>query len=583
MTTEIKKGIPAGDGYAVGTPFVFNSEEFRIPQQYMKSGRVEDELERLHEARENALEELETIVENLSSGMDSESTPIVQSYISILNDQTLIDSIEQSIQEDKFSAEYAVSRAFREYKKQMNSSEKASFFERIQSDMNDVRQRWIRNLLGKQQEDLQSLDQEVIVVANELTPAQTATLPTEKVLAFATEEGGQTSHTAIVARELGIPAVVGIGNLMEDISGVDTIVVEGNQGMVFLDPDEETLDEYRSLEQNYKEFEERLEQEFQDKPAKTSDDRQITIKGNIQCPGEIEKALQNGAEGIGLYRTEFLYFDPDEHPSEEHHYNAYRDSLEQLNGEAVTFRTLDIGGDKTLNHPKRTRDENPFLGLRGIRYTLRNSELFREQLRAILRASGKGNAQILFPLISSREELEQALSILEECKADLRSSGIDFQEDIPVGVMVEVPSLALSIDHIADLVDFLSIGTNDLIQYAIAVDRTNADIADLYKPSHPAILRLLKEVLEKGKEHHLPVSLCGEMCSDIKYVVLLLGLGLEIFSVAPTAILKVKKVIRSVSMADAQSIAETAMEMNDPNETEAFLEEHAREIVPEAF
>lgn len=578
-----KQGIPVVPGYSIGKVFVLDSEEYRIPERFIEDQEQEKELQRLHEAREKSKRELEDILDRFSQRFGGDTAPIVESYISILDDRHLLEIIENSIRENNHSAEYAVSKAFRDYIRQMKASSSDDYVSRIQDDVDDVESRWIRNLLGEQRESIEEVEERMIVIARKLTPSQTATLPRDKVLAFATDEGGRTSHTAIVARDLGIPAVVGIGDVTADVSGGDTVIVDGNRGLVIVNPNQETIDKYRELERDFQEFEERLLREMKGKPAETSDGHHISLMGNIQYPGEIDEALEYGADGIGLYRTEFLYFDSNNHhPSEEAHYNAYRESLQKMEGRPITFRTVDLGADK-LRGNRQNWQNNPFLGMRGVRLCIEHSDLFRTQLRAILRAALEGEAKILFPMISSQDELKQVLTIYEECKEELRTDNIPFSDNIPLGVMVEVPSLALTIDLIADDVDFLSIGTNDLIQYAIAVDRTNAEIANLYKPSHPAILRILQEIFETGKQHDLSISLCGEMCSDIKYVLLLLGMGLEVFSVAPTAMLEVKKIIRSVSLEEAEEIAEKVMEMSDPEETETFLTEHAKRIVPEAF
>ncbi len=580
---ELKKGIPVVPGYTIGEAFVLDSEEYRIPRRYVSSDQdVQEEIEKLHTARETCLEELKDILNNFSETFGGQTAPIVESHISILKDDHLIEMIEDSIRENKYSSEYALSKIFRQYIKQMQASSSDQYVSRIQTDLNDIEQRWLRNLLGERREDIHSLEDPMIIIARQLTPSQTASLDRDKVLGFATDAGGRTSHTAIVARDLGIPAVVALNDITTAVSGGDKVIVDGNRGIVFINPDEETLDKYRALERNFKKFEERLQEEQRDEPAVTQDGERVHLYGNIQYPAEIDEALKYGAEGIGLYRTEFLYFDPESNPDEEDHYEAYRTSLEKLGDRPITFRTLDLGADKMAGdgHPD---ENNPFLGLRAIRLCMKKPETFRLQLRAILRAAVHGNARLLFPMISGRGELMKALRILEDCKEELQNDGIPFDEDIPVGVMVEVPSLAMTIDLIADKVDFLSIGTNDLIQYAIAVDRTNAEIADLYQPAHPAILRMLKQILDTANELDLSVSMCGEMCADINYVGLLMGLGLKHFSIAPTAILEVKKIIRSMSMEGAKELARKAIEFEDPERTVEFLEETTKRIIPEAF
>ncbi len=580
---ELKKGIPVVPGYTIGEAFVLDSEEYRIPRRYVSSEEeAEQEIKKLHHARETSINELEEILGNFNQRFGGQSAPIVESHVSILKDDHLVEMIEEAIRENKYSSEYALSRIFRQYIKQMQASSSEQYTSRIQSDLNDIEQRWLRNLLGERRQDIHSLEDPMIIVARELTPSQTASLKRDKVLGFATDAGGRTSHTAIVARDLGIPAVVALNDITTDVSGGDKVIIDGNRGIVFINPDDETLEKYRALQRNYEKFEKRLREEQRDQPAETKDGKRIGIMGNIQYPAEIDDVIQFGADGVGLYRTEFLYFDPDSHPTEEDHFEAYRSSLEKLDGKPITFRTLDLGADK-MTEDDEPKGSNPFLGLRAIRLCLENTGLFRLQLRAILRASQYGPSRLLFPMISSRDELKAALQVLDECKKELDEEGIPYDEDLPIGVMVEIPSLAMTIDHIEDLVDFLSIGTNDLIQYALAVDRTNAEIADLYQPAHPAILRMLKHILDEGEKYDLPVSMCGEMCADLNFVALLLGMGLEHFSIASTAILEVKKIIRSITLEEAQELADRVLEMEDPDEVTALLKEKTQAIIPEAF
>jgi len=570
-------GIAASPGVAVGPAFVLDAEGVRIHRRSIKPEDVAHELERLDAAVDYALREVEETQKMLTEKIGEDYAEIFAVHKRILEDKQLKEKIAKFIQDELCSVEYAVSRILRGYSKALRAIEDSYLAQRV-ADIDDIERRLLRALLGQKQEDLSHLAEPVIVIARDLTPSQTASFDQRKVLAIATEAGGRTSHSAILARALQIPAVVGLGQFLEEVSGDDIVIVDGREGVVIVNPDEETLTEYEERGRHITLFERRLVSELRDLPAETLDGRKITLLANIEFPSEIPQALEHGAEGIGLYRTEFLYVESNQAPTEREQYEAYYSTIKQLDGRPIVIRTLDVGADKFWSGPA---ERNPFLGCRSIRFCLRHINIFKTQIRAILRASAFGNVSIMFPLITSLEELLQAKSVLEEVKAELRNEGVPFNEDIRVGIMIEVPSAALTADLLAREVDFFSIGTNDLIQYALAVDRNNATVAHLYSPVHPSILRLLKSVIEVGEESGIRVAMCGEMSGEINFVILLVGLGLREFSVSPAVIPDIKKIIRSITYEKAKRIAAEACSFTNAAETLEFLKKKSREVFPE--
>ena len=420
------------------------------------------------------------------------------------------------------------------------------------------------------------------MLAHDLTPSQTAAMDRAHILGLAIDAGGKTSHTAIVARALGLPAVVGLNDVTAEISAGDTVIIDGHRGVVVVDPDQATIDQYRRYGRQQVEFIHSLDS-LRDLPAVTRDGHEITLLGNIEFPSEVAGVFARGGQGIGLYRTEFLYLGSDSEPTEDEHYEAYREVLELSGDHPTVIRTLDLGADKYTQARAREPERNPFLGCRSIRFCLQNLPLFKTQLRAILRASVGTQASMLLPLITNLLELRQAKTIIRDVMEDLEEEGIEHRSDMPIGMMVETPSAALMAEEFAEEVDFFSIGTNDLVQYTLAVDRGNERVAALFSVAHPAVLRLIKEVIRTGQRHGVPVSLCGEMAGDPIYTLLLLGLGLRIFSCAPPAIPEIKKVIRSVTIEHACQVAQKVMTFQLDIETINFLRREARTAVPEAY
>ena len=577
---ETRKGIAVSPGVVIKDAFVLESEGFRIPRHLIKEEEIPKEISRLEEATKVAWEEIEKLEDRVSTNLGSEIGSIFATHKLMLQDKLLLREFTKKVEQHRFSAEYAVTLVLRVYIKKFESVDDPYLAARV-GDIYDIEKRLLRNLLGEKREELKNLTKEVVVVAHDLSPSQIASLDTTKVRGFVTDLGSRNSHAAIVARALGIPAVVSLETATVDIFGGDRVIIDGNRGDVIVRPDEETIKEYQVIEKDFHVFEEKLTSELRDLPAVTLDGREIMILGNIEFPRDISPNLNQGAAGIGLYRTEFLFLGSNESPTEEEHFKAYSQSVQELGDKPLIIRTVDLGGDKFF--PANSNTElNPFLGCRSIRYCLEHPNIFKSQLRAILRASALGNAKIMFPLISSLQELRKAKDIVKEVMEELNQKGIDYDEKIEIGVMIEVPSAAMVADDLAKEVDFFSIGTNDLIQYTMAVDRGNEKVAHLYSPAHPAILKLLKMIIAAAEENNIKIGICGEMGGEIEYTILLLGLGLREFSVAPAMIIpEVKKIIRSVTYERAKEAAETVCSYNDPAKTIEYLRNIVREIIPE--
>ncbi|MFQ5965477.1 MAG: phosphoenolpyruvate--protein phosphotransferase [Candidatus Scalinduaceae bacterium] len=579
---ETRKGIAVAPGVVIKEAFVLESEGYRIPRHLITEEEIPKELIRLEESIASAKKEIEALEGSVSKKLGSQIGTIFATHKLMLQDENLRKEFVEKIKENRFSAEYAVSLALRVYIRKFNDVDDPYLSARV-GDIFDIEKRLLRNLLGEKREELKNLTEEIVVVAHDLSPSQIASLDTTKVKGFVTDLGGRTSHSAIVARALGIPAVVGLGTATVDVFGGDRIIIDGNRGIVIIRPDEKTLKEYIKIERSFHVFEEKLTSELKDLPAVTLDGREVSILGNIEFPREIGACLNHGAAGIGLYRTEFLYLGSKNTPTEEDHFNAYLQSTKELNNKPIIIRTVDLGGDKFFQE-NDDREINPFLGCRSIRYCLDHIDIFKSQLRAILRASAFGNVKILFPLISSLQELQKAKDVVKEVMDELNHKEISFDENIEFGIMIEVPSAAMLADVLSKEVDFFSLGTNDLIQYTLAIDRSNEKVAHLYSPAHPAILKLIKMTIKAAEENNIKVGICGEMGGEIEYTILLLGLGLREFSVAPAMIIpEVKKIVRSVTYERAKEVAETVCSFNNATKTTEYLRNIAREIIPEIF
>ncbi len=494
----------------------------------------------------------------------------------LASDPELIEGVENMIKTELITADNAVNKVIEQNASVMESLNDEYLKERA-VDLRDVGSRIINNLLGVKSVNLSELDEQVVVIAKDLTPSDTATMKKEMVLGFATDVGGRTSHTAIMARSLEIPAVVGLGNVTSQVNNGDTIIVDGLEGVVIVNPDENTINEYKAKKENYDKKVEKLKK-LKDLPAITPDGKKVMLAANIGTPKDVKSALANGAEGVGLFRTEFLYMDRTTLPTEEEQFEAYKEVAEKMEGRPVTIRTLDIGGDKELPYLDMPKEMNPFLGYRAIRLCLDRTDIFKTQLRAILRASAYGNIHIMYPMISSIEDVRKANIVLNEVKAELDKEGIKYDKNIKVGIMVEIPSAAVTADILAKEVDFFSIGTNDLTQYTLAVDRMNEHVKDYYQPFNPAILRLIKFVIDAAHKEGKFAAMCGEMAGDPLATVILLGLGLDEFSMSATSIPTVKNIIRNVEYERAKEIAERVLNIAEAEKIQKMMEDIIKDI-----
>lgn len=578
----IKRGIAVSPGVAIGPALALGAESFRIPQRFVSIDAVDAEISRFHSAIDAVCEEIGVNERLANERLGAQYAAIFSAHLMLARDEKLVREIESLIREKSFSPEFAVSRVIRQYAKRFQNLGDKYFADRA-VDLFDLEKRLIKQLLGEKREELSHLTSPVLLLAHNLTPSETANLDKQFIMGFATEVGGETSHTAILAGALELPAVVGIGKFLADVSGGETIIIDGSHGTVIIDPDEDTLSKYRASEERYRSFSKRLESLRQLK-SETQDGVAITLMGNIEFPQEAVAAEHRGAEGIGLYRTEFLYLESQREPTEEDHYSAYCEVLKAFPTQPVVIRTLDLGSDK-MPGPLRAEypDEiNPALSVRSIRLSLQHLDLFKTQLRAVLRAAVHGDLRIMFPLVSTLMEFRQARMILGDVVEDLEEQGIPFRRDVPVGMMVEVPSAAILAEEFAREVDFFSIGTNDLIQYTLGVDRGDPAVASLYRAGDPSILRLLRGVVTAARKHQISVSVCGQMSSDPMFLPLLIGMGIRQFSVTPQTIPELKEVIRNLTIAKAERIANRAETMDIARDVETFLRGELKKICPDS-
>ncbi|MBD3673173.1 MAG: phosphoenolpyruvate--protein phosphotransferase [Planctomycetaceae bacterium] len=576
----IKQGIPVSPGVAIGPAFIMGNEDYRIPQRFVRIDDVENELERLDTAIAQVCEELGEHEQLASENFGKQYGAIFAAHQQLIQDPKMISEIRELIQDKCFSPEYAASKVLEQYAKLFQSLGNQYFAERS-ADIVDIQHRMLKHLLGERREDLSNLTEPVLILANNLTPSETANLDKEHVLAFATEAGGRTSHTAILAGALEIPAIVGLGEFLSDVSGGEMIIIDGHHGELIIDPDEKVLERYTASRQRHFEEQERLKSYVDLTPELRSGER-ITLMGNIEFPQEVEHCAERGADGIGLYRTEFLYLQEGKEPTEEVHYQAYCRVIETMQGRPVVIRTLDLGADKIPGALEKVLNQNinPMLGLRSIRLSLQNQPLFKTQLRAILRAALKGDIRIMFPLVSTLKELRQAKMLLSDVMEDLEDEGIEFRRDVPVGMMVEVPSAAILAEEFAREVDFFSIGTNDLIQYTLAVDRADPSVANLYSAGDPAVIRLIRQVVQAAVRENKPVTVCGQMSSEPRFLPLLIGLGIRQVSVTPAMIPELKEVIRSIELPHTVDIANHVAGLDSARDVENYLRGELHKICP---
>jgi len=573
------QGIPVSPGIAIGKALVLHREDLVVPNRLISEDQIPQEIAKFEEGLTKTRAEILGIRRKISQELGREHSDIFNAHLLILEDRTLIEDVILKVKEEKVNTEYAFSQIIQRYFQAFSKIDDEYLRERV-ADIKDISRRILQNLMGETRDILGKLKEPVIVIAHDLSPSDTAVMARDKVLGFATDVGGPTSHTAIMARSLEIPAIVGLDRISKDVVPGDIVVLDGNHGLIVVNPDPETIERYRLDEKKFIEINRELSK-LKDFKAETLDGHSVKLVANIEFPTEIPSVLAHGADGIGLYRTEYFYLNRNDLPSEEEQFDAYKTVAERMNPYPVVVRTLDLGGDKFLSSLELPYEMNPFLGWRAIRFCLTRVDIFKTQMRAILRASHYGNLKIMYPLIANVQELRQANQLLEECRQELRNEGIPFDEKMEVGVMIEIPSAALTSDILAKEVDFFSIGTNDLIQYSLAIDRVNEKIAYLYEPTHPAILKLIKTVIQSGHANGIWVGTCGEMSGDPILAILLVGLGIDGISTSPLILPKVKKAIRAVTYEQAQELAETAFRFSTGEEIRHFLDERIRETVPE--
>ncbi|MDR0871029.1 MAG: phosphoenolpyruvate--protein phosphotransferase [Planctomycetaceae bacterium] len=575
-------GIPASAGIAIGRAFVQETEGFRIPQHFIDESSLETEVGRFHAAVGHAKEEIETNRDSTKQTLGQSFADIFAAQLAVLFDPKLLEEIEGLIRLQRFSAEHAVTVVMGKHINIFRQIKNSYIAEKV-NDIHDIEKRLLRHLLGTKKETYSNLTSPVVLMARNLTPGETASLDKRFVQAIVTETGGQGGHTAILAAALEIPCVVGAAGFQNDTHGGDIVIVDGNSGAVIIRPDDDTQEKYRLISDADSSRIEILDS-MRDLAAVTKDGVKITVQANIEFPYEAANALKRGADGIGLFRTEFLYLTQAADPTEEEHFNSYKQVVDVMQGHPVVIRTFDFGDDKTMDRYYPIPERNPALGLRGIRLALKRWDLFRCQLRAILRVSAFGDVRIMFPLVSTVKEFRQAKrTALQETMDELRENGIPFNENLPVGMMVEVPSAVIMLDKFAEDADFFSVGTNDLIQYTMAVDRGNSNVNHLFCAEDPAVLRLLRRIVVVSKRRDIPVSLCGQMGSNPQNVVLLLGLGLRCISCAPSSINRVKQICRYVTVPECEEMAHRAVRMSNAQDIADFIRNKLRKIAPEVY
>jgi phosphotransferase system enzyme I (PtsI) len=575
------QGIGASPGIIIGKAYLVERSKVRLPQKRIHPDQVEEEVKRFLKAIQESRNQLMEIKEKILDLEVRRHSFILDVHLMILDDQMLIQDTVDTIRKKKVNAEWALDLTLEKLDTAFEAIEDEYLRER-RSDLHYVSTRIFRTLLGKKHDDITKIKGKVIVVAHDLSPADTLQMNLKHVAGFITDIGGKVSHTAILARSLGIPAVVGLEVATSLINGGDLLIIDGETGEVVINATEEISQAFVERKRRTKSLEREV-LKYASLPAETRDGVRVRLQANIEMVEEVPSAKMHGAEGIGLYRTEILYLNRKDLPTEEEHYQTYRRLVESVYPATATIRTLDIGGDKFLPDYSKSNEMNPAMGLRAIRFSLKETGIFKTQLRGILRASVHGKLRILFPMISGVEEIRQAKAILEEVKRGLVKAKIPFDRGIKTGAMIEIPSASDIADILAKEVDFFSIGTNDLIQYALAVDRINEHVSYLYEPLHPAVLRIIRWVVQSGHQAGIPVAICGEMAAEPAYAIILLGLGLDEFSMNPVSIPKVKKMLRMSMFEETRSLVEKLFQFSTASEIERHVRNWMAEKLPKDF
>ena len=578
----IIKGIGGSPGIVIGQAQIIEQDKIDIfAYRIIDATEVASEEERFQYAVETSKKQCVEAKDNIIKQDAKEVAYIIDAQLMILEDKMLLDEVIKRIRQEKINAEWALEATLQSIRKIFKGIDDEYLSER-RSDIGHVGARILMNLLGKKQGSIPNIEGNAIIVANDLSPGDTAQMSKDKITGFVTDVGGKTSHTAIMARALEIPAVVGLEKITREVERGDPLIVDGTTGIVIINPSKKVLNEYLEKKRIYESLEKELFK-YKDLPAETIDGYSVKIVANIELIEEIQSVLDHGATGIGLYRTEFLYLNRMELPSEEEQFQTYKSVAEKLLPHSTTIRTLDIGGDKFASNLQLAKEMNPAMGLRAIRFCLKEVGIFKTQLRAILRASIFGKVRVMFPMISGMREILRTKEILEEVKLELKVKGISFDPDIEIGIMIEIPSAVTLADILAKEVDFFSIGTNDLIQYSLAIDRVNEHVGYLYEPLHPAVLRVIRHVIECGHNAGIKVGMCGEMAGEPLYVPILLGLGLDELSMNALSVLGVKKVIRSVTYEESKELLESVMEFTTASEIMSFVQGEMTHRFPTEF
>lgn len=570
VESKILSGIPASPGIGMGKAFLLDREKITIEKRKLSLDEVEKEIERFKKGIEETKKELLMVKIRVGKRVAPEQAKIFDFQLMILEDEVINNEVIKKIKETLTNAEFVYRKTIEDTVKAISSSKDDYIKERV-FDIEAVSTRLLSHLLGVKHLPVSSISRPIVLLARSLGPVDVVHMKKELVLGFATDLGGGTSHVALLAKSLGIPAVVGLKDGFDQVKEDEFLIIDGDKGVVILSPEEKILKEYESKQEKIKEKEKKL-LELVSLPGETLDGKKIEIGANVELPGDVEQALNYGAGGVGLFRTEYLYLSKSDLPSEEEQTQAYKEIAERMYPKSVVLRTFDLGGDKFGQDHSRIYEANPFLGWRAIRACLAVPEIFKVQLRAMMKASFLGNIKIMFPMISGVEELKEAKSILEEVNAELKSKKISIDEKVEIGIMVEIPSACLVADSLAQECDFFSIGTNDLIQYTLAVDRGNERVAHLYQAFHPSVLRLIKDTIDAGHRHNIWVGLCGEMAASPFATVLLVGMGIDELSCGPLAVPQVKKVIRSIRYEEAKEFADEVLKQTDLSEIKKLLE-----------